>query len=353
MTSSLLTYSRLATLRHCPRKHYLRYEVGLARDMAVDYLRLGAAFHRGVECHHIGKTREAAIVEALQPYSSVPPGVDPYDWDIDCQIVRQLLAGHFWRYENDELELVAAEQIFRIPLRNPDTGATSRTFELAGKIDAIVRLPDGRKAVLEYKTAGEDIGPDSDYWLRLRGDAQISTYVLAARSLGHDVGVVLYDVTRKPTIRPCRIPLLDEDGHKIVLSAQGERVYTKQGTPRQTSDTALGYVLQTRPETPAEYGRRLLGDIGERPDYYYQRREVPRMDDDLLEFQYELWQQSQQLLETRRHGRWYRHVTRDCRQCEFAGLCLNNVRVDPAAPPSGFTILTDVHPELTEENHEH
>lgn len=352
MSSPLLTYSRLATLRACPRKHYLHYEVGLARDTAADYLRLGAAFHLGLERYHAGQEPDVAIGEAVQSYACLPPGVDPYEWDIERETVTQLLAGHFWRYENDELEFMAAEQTFRVPLRNPNTGAVSRTFELAGKIDAIARLPDGRLAVVEYKTAGEDIGPDSDFWLRLRGDAQISTYMLAALALGYDVNTVLYDVTRKPTIRPHQIPLLDDDGQKIVLDATGQRVYTKQGKPRQTGDAASGYVLQTRPETPAEYGERLLADIGARPDYYYQRREVPRMDDDLVECQYELWQQAQQLIEMRRHGRWYRHVTRACNQCEFAGLCLNNVQVDPASPPSGFTILTDVHPELREENHD-
>jgi hypothetical protein len=42
-------------------------------------------------------------------------------------------------------------------------------------------MADGRLAVLECNTAGEDVGPDSDCWLRLRYDGQISLYFLAAR----------------------------------------------------------------------------------------------------------------------------------------------------------------------------
>lgn len=348
MTNDLLTYSRLATLRQCPRRHYLRYEIGLARVEQPDYFRIGHAFHRGLELASMGKDQDEAIHDAIEEsYGIMPPEANAHIWDVELQTVVQLLAGHFWRYESDELEIVATELPFRIPLHNPDTGAQSRTFSLAGKIDAIARMPDGRLALLEYKTVGEDVSPDSDYWLRLRGDAQISTYMLAAMALGYDVVIVLYDVTRKPTIRPSQIPLLDDDGQKVVLDAAGERVFTKQGKPRQTSDTAAGYVLQTRLETPAEFGARLLADIGERPDYYYQRREVPRLADDLEECRYELWQQSQQLIEMRRHGRWYRNVAHNtCAYCQFAGLCLNNVHVTPENPPSGFTILADVHPEL-------
>lgn len=342
----LATYSRLATLRHCPRKHYLRYEIGLTRDTDADYLRTGGAFHKGRELLNRGAPRDEAIWQAVASYDTPPLSVEPYDWQVERETVVQLLVGHAWRYERDELEIVAPELPFRVPLRNPDTGAPSRSFMLAGRIDAIVRLPDGRLAVLEYKTAGEDVGPDSDYWLRLRGDAQISTYMLAARDLGHDVATVLYDVTRKPTIRPHQIPLLDEHGDKIVLDARGERVFTKQGKPRQTTSVSDGYVLQTRPETPEEYGARLIDDITQRPDYYFQRREVPRSDDDLLECQYEIWHQAQQLLDMRRHGRWYRNVTRQCANCEFAGLCLNNVHVTPDDVPSGFVILENVHPEL-------
>lgn len=347
-----VTHSQLATLRQCPHKHYLRYELGLARAVSANYLRLGQAFHLGLERYHRSREPETAIGEATQSYATVPPNVDPYEWDIERETVAQLLTGYFWRYANDDLEIVAVEQTFNIPLRNPATGKSSRTFNLAGKIDAIARLPDGRLAILEYKTAGEDISPDSNYWLRLRADAQISVYMLGALGSGWNVSTILYDVTRKPTIQPRQNPMLDSDGYKIVLDSQGERVYTKQGKPRQTGDAALGYTLPTQPETPTEYGARLLADIGARPDYYYQRREVSRTEDDLLECQHELWQQSQQLIEIRRHGRWYRHVTRDCTFCEFVGLCLNNVRVDPASPPSGFVILNNVHPELGKEGND-
>ena len=305
----LLTSTRLATLRRCPKQHYYRYELGLSRKRTADALRIGSAFHQGRELYNSGVDPAEAIEQVAQNYAQAPGWINPTAWQVEEDTLRQLLTGHFWRYQNDDLEILEVERQFEIPLKNPHNGATSRSFVLAGKIDAIVRLADGRLAVLEYKTAGEDIGPDSDYWLRLRCDPQISQYVVAARSLGYDVAAVLYDVTRKPTIRPRSKP---------------------------------------QPETPQQYGVRLLKDIGIRPDYYYQRREIPRLEDELAAFQLELWQQAKQLLDSRRHKRWYRNVQRfTCGTCEFADLCLNGVNVTRGEVPAGYQYLSNVHPELT------
>ncbi|MBK8915022.1 MAG: PD-(D/E)XK nuclease family protein [Phycisphaerales bacterium] len=323
----LLTSTRLATLRRCAKQHYLRYELGLSRVRTSDALRLGAAFHRGLERYNRGADPADAIVDAVAEYEFVPDWADSFEWDVEREIIQQLLAGHFWRYEKDDVEIIAVERTFELPLVNPQSGRPSRAFVIAGKIDAIVRLADGRLAVLEYKTAGEDIAPDSDYWPRLRCDPQISQYVLAARALGFDVATVLYDVTRKPTISPLRATPLDK------------RKYTKDGR--------LYAAQRENDETPEEFGQRLLVDVGDRPDYYFQRREVPRLEDELAEFQAEVWQQAKQLLDARRHGRWFRNVHRfTCGTCEFANICLNGVRVTSGTAPAGFQILTNVSPEL-------
>jgi len=311
-----LTATATSSLRRCPRQHYLRFELGLSRIRKATPLRFGGAFHYGLELYRSGLSRDLAIETACCDYATCPEWADPTGWAVEREALAALLAGHFWRYQDDDIEQVAVEQTFEIPLINPDTGAASRTFVVAGKIDGIVRLPDGRLAVLEYKTAGEDVSPDAEYWLRLRCDGQISLYVLAARALGHDVATVLYDVTRKPTIR------------------------------------------LRKAETPEQYGERLLKDIGDRPDYYFQRREVPRLEDELAECRAELWQQAQLILETRRRAArlpdpsraWFRNVSRlTCGYCEFSGLCLGAVHIDPANPPSGYEVLADPHPELVTE----
>jgi hypothetical protein len=269
-------------------------------------------------------------------YAACPEYIDAYDWAMELEIVGSLFGGYAWRYELDDVKVLETELQFEVPLINPETGAASRTFHLAGKLDAIAQLADGR----------EDIGPESDYWLRLRVDPQISQYVVAARAIGHNIETVLYDVTRKPTIRPRQIPEVDGDGLKIVTDdATGERVLNKNGSPRQTGGE--GMTVKSRPETPEEFGKRLLDDIGERPDYYYQRREIPRLEDDLLEFNLEVWQQAKHLMDCRSNHRWFRNAGRwTCPFCEFADLCLQSIHVDPGLPPAGYEILSRVHPEL-------
>jgi hypothetical protein len=311
--STRLTSTSQSALKKCLRLYFHRYVLKLSRIRSATPLRFGSAMHKGQELRNKGANQEAAIAGATVDYATCPDWADPVEWAVECETVKALLAGHFWRYSQDNVQFLAVEQSFEIPLVNPDTGAVSRSFTLAGKFDGLVRLPDIRTAVMEYKNVGDDIAPGSEYWLRTRADGQINQYVLGARALGHDVSTVMYDVCRKPSIRL-----------------------------RQN-------------ETPAQFGQRLLDDIGERPDFYYQRREVPRLDEELAQFQAELWQQAQQLLEIRRRAErlgdpahaYFRNVGKmTCSYCEFADLCLGGVRVDPANPPAGFQVLSDPNPEL-------
>jgi len=343
-----LTHSAMSCARRCLRQFYYRYELGLRGKREASALRTGGAIHHGLELWSKGATPEAAVLAATEGYTTCPAWADPYDWSIERETVANLLAGYFWRYGEVAMEYVEIEKPWVMPLGNPQTGRESRTYELAGKRDGIVRTQDGRLFVLERKTTGEEIGPDSDYWLRLRCDQQISLYVISALQQGHDVSGVLYDVIRKPTIRPRQVPLLDEDGLKVVVDEQtGERIVNKDGKPRQSPGP--GMKLAARPESPEEYGSRLLGDIEERPDYYYQRREVPRLEDDLGECRLECWQQAKLLSDCRRWGRWFRNVGRNtCSFCEYANLCLQSITVDPEVPPDGFEIVSDVNPELSE-----
>jgi len=210
-----------------------------------------------------------------------------------------------------------------MPLINPATGASSRTYVLRGKIDG---LAPGY--VIEHKTTSESVAPDSDYWLRLRVDPQLAMYVLAARWMGRDVGKVWYNVIKKPTIKPHR------------ATPEDKRKYKKDGT--------LYANQRTEDETPAEWGDRLAADIASRPEYYYARREIPVLDDQLAEFRADVWGQAKMLTECRRNGYWFRTVGRwSCGYCDYAELCLHSVEVDPAAPPAGFEIVENLHPELS------
>jgi hypothetical protein len=344
-----LTNSCVSCARRCLRQFYYRYILGIGRLKIGGALRIGGAFHKGAELWRKGTPADEAITAAVAGYLECPEWADVTEWSIECVTVRGLLRAYMEHYAGDQLEYVAVEVPFRLPLCNPDSFGKSRTFDWAGKIDAIVKW-EGRTVLSEIKTTGDSIEPDSDYWQRLRIDPQPSGYVLASRELGYDVQSVIYDLIRKPSIRPLAIPLTDDSGTKIVLNAAGERVKTKDGRKfRETADAALGYALQTRPETPEEFEARLYQDCKDRPSHYFARREIPRLEDSLEEYKRELWQASQLILECKRHGIWIRNVSKaTCTGCEYFDPCTNSIKLDINNLPPQFQVLPSLYAELEE-----
>jgi RecB family exonuclease len=330
--SQLLTHSRMACAKLCLRKHYYSYEIGMRPDRDSAPLRFGSAYHNALEIYDLAG-HDAAFEAIDANYADRPPYIPDDEWQTEREKVRRLFAAHLWRWENEQYEVIATEQTFEMPLRNPDTGASTSNFTLGGKIDRIIRLADGREAVQEYKTTSEDIADGATYWRRLRLDSQISLYLLAARNLGHASATVIYDVTRKPTIKPKRITKAEQKK----IAETGE--YFGEPVEDRTVET----------ETPAMYGARLTADIADRPDHYFARHEIPRLDSDLDEFAAELWQIQQTLRECQKNNRWYRNADACIRwgsPCEYFDLCSNGH--DPATDgvPAGFVLLSSPHPEL-------
>lgn len=343
----LLTFSRTSTFGVCRKKEWWAYEEGIRKKTDAKALRMGSAGHEGLDVLAKTNDLEQAVAAVRAEYEHTPEAYDENDWRIEEETMVRLVCGYYWMWGESGITSLASEQTFRLPLVNPDTGACSQLFDLAGKIDGIVSLEDGRLAVKESKFLGENHGPDSDLQRRLRIDHQISLYVHAARQLGHAVGTVLYDVVRKPSIKPSLIPLLDSNELKIVFDVYGARVYNAIHKPRQTASTKDGYVLQSRLMTVEEWGEKLNADIAERPNWYFNRIEVPRLDDEIKEALAEVWQVQKTLREAQRTGRWFRTVNRNsCNFCSYFELC--SCKFDPAASPlpDGFVRVDDVHPEL-------
>jgi len=354
VSDNRLTYSRLRRAKSCLRKHFLLYELALKPEREAAPLRMGAAFHKGQELA-ARLPADEAILQAVADYDAGPPldfdEEQAHGWWIERETVARLLAGHFWRWSEMErqMEVIWTEKTFEIPLVNPETGQPSRTWLLAGKRDKVVRLPDGRLAIVEYKTTSSDLARDGDYWKRLVIDSQVSLYWLSALDDGLGVETVLYDVTRKPTIRPREVAVTGESGKKIVMDSGGERVFNQDGAPRQSASSKQGYELLSRMEMPEEYGTRLTEDLGRRPDYYFGRREIPRLQGDLDEARYELWQWGKILRECQRHGRWPRN-TGACMgfgRCVCWDLCTGGFDPADGIVPEGWMQVEDVHPELS------
>lgn len=294
----------------------LRYELALAPEQEELSLRVGTAFHDAKEALDIGADPWAAITKHGT--------LDEYD----AALVAAMVTVHGERWTGDTLEVIASELSFDLPLRNPDTGASTPVWRIAGKIDRIYRLPSGILAVQDYKTTTDDISPGSDFWLRLSLDQQMSIYVLAARELGYDVQTILYDVTVRPLLRPYRKTPDD----KIQLK--------KDGTPYANT--------RMHNETPFEFTVRVAEAMRAEPDRYFARHEIARLDADLEETRAEIWSQQLQMREMQRSGRWYRNPGA-CVQpfrCQFLPICAQR-HTSQTLVPRGFQRLESVHPELT------
>jgi hypothetical protein len=312
----ILTHSRAACFRACPRRHLFRYEYGLRPVIESAPLRLGKAFALAVEADAKGLSVEDALSGRLE---------DPFE----AALLAAMWTTHRARWAEEPVEHVAAELPFELPLVNPATGMPSRIWRLGGKIDRIVRLADGRLALMEYKTTSRDFAPGAVYWLRLQLDAQLSLYLLAARELGYDIGTVLYDVTRRPALRPQKATPTESRKY-----TKGGRLYVAQ---RETD------------ETPEKYATRVSTAMQEDPFSHFARVEIARTDADLVECRAELWNEQLSLREAQRSGRWFRNpeacVSATGQVCDYLSVC-QMTDLDTRTP-QGFRRTVEMHEELS------
>lgn len=337
-----LTHSSMTCAKTCLRMYQFRYVHGVVRQAVDSPLRIGSLVHLGLE---IGKKPEEA---------EVPDWCDDedaiYKMHCDYEMACGMLQAYFEYWGDGNVEVIENEKEFKVPIMNPETSGLARNFGASGKIDKIVKTPDGRICIMEHKTTSEDLDPEGTYWRRLRMDQQISHYILGARMAGIQVeSSVLYDVIRRPQYKPKNIPVLDEKGEKIVrYDETGERVFKKNGDPRKSAGEGMS--LEVRSETPTEFGFRVYTEMNADPEKYFCRREIPRLDADLTEYQFELWQQQKLLAECINNGYFYRNTSaciRYQKPCQYFDLCTQGIEVEDNIAPLGFEFERP-HSELSD-----
>jgi hypothetical protein len=249
------------------------------------------------------------------------PTLDPYE---HARISASMI-GYDSRWRDTEMEVFEVEHEWEMPLLSP-RGRESRTWTLAGKIDAVVRVA-GEVLVLEHKTSSEDISPGSDYWQRLHMDGQVSTYIESASRQYGGVSRCIYDVLGKPRLRP------------ELATPVESRKYTKAG--------ALYASQRDTDETPDAYHQRCLQDISERPEAYYQRGLVVRLERDMVEHRADLWSVAVTLREALREDVWPRNpeacTDRYRRLCAYYPVCTGAAELVEGE----MYMRSELHPELS------
>lgn len=254
MDVQLITNSRMRTLQTCQRLHQIQYVLGyrpIERSYALDW---GTLMHKLLEAwwkaYQAGRPG-AALSDAFESLDTAEAD------DLDKAKARVVMAGYDarWAPAMADIEVLAVEQEF-----NYDSG---RGYNLAGKIDGIIRR-QGQELILEHKNTSADFGPGESYWTKLRMEPQVSQYFRGAVSLGYQPTGCLWDVIRRPEIKPFK------------ATPEASRKYTKDGrlyANQRASD-----------ETPEEFTDRLLQQISNSPEDWYARQVVVRLQDELTQF---------------------------------------------------------------------
>lgn len=273
----MLTASAIKTYLDCPRKYQWQYVERIRPIKKSDALWFGTLYHAVLERLDLGVEWDNIVRYVLTNASD----------DVQAHQVLRLAAG---KPPDDGYEVIETEGVFKTEIGG---------VPVTGKRDRIVRLPDGRRALQEYKTSSEDISPGSMYWRRLRMDIQISLYMISS---GTDC--VIYDVARKPSIR------------------------------------------QKKTETVEEYSQRLADDIASRPEWYYRKEEIPRMRADTESAVSDVVD-IDRLVSLAVYPRNTASCTR-YGECPYFQSCSVN-RQPTDGVPVGFERLETAHPELSDE----
>lgn len=267
--------------------------------------------------------------------------------DVLAARARGLMVGYHARWVGSGWQTVAVGPVFHLPIVNPATGWHSRTFTQAGRCDAVIER-GGRRYLLKWKTVGEQIdSAKAPFWGRLAVDAQTGIYVLAQQEQAAPVRGVVYDVLRRPQIRPRQIPKgsakRSEGGNRGTLLE-----VRKQGTyfGRPVAPGLCEAVLRGAGREVSElYAMRIAADALARPGRYFQRRTVRSSREQLAGHGAELWQTAVEIRLTGRAGRHYRNsdacMTYNT-PCCFLPICSGRDAPDSVR----WQPRRSIHPEL-------
>lgn len=271
-----LSHTRLGVFLACQEKYNWGYEHRLEPAVKSAALDMGAAFAHALE--HADPRAGADLLldqhKALQAEHASNPWVTVPDTgvaEINATTVLAAADAYLRYYGHSDVQ---REITMRARVRNPVSGAGSRTFDVQARIDGL-----SGDRLIEDKFTGrvEAVTPR-----RLLLDRQVTLgCYLHWRTTGETIREVAYRMTKKPSIK------------------------------------------RTQKETHDGFLERLVADYGERPEFYLHEFTLTRTPEDFLRLEQELWTWSEQIRAARRDGVFPRNTAAcaDFGGCQFLALC--------------------------------
>jgi hypothetical protein len=267
-----LSHSSLNAQLACTQLYAYEYVDKIEPIVQRASRRLGAAFAKALEAGD-----PAVGVRHLEE-NTVALGQQEVDqFRIDSAIVKAASGLYLATYTREE----AREFGYRVRLRNPHTGAYSRTYDLEGYADGLVRTLRGW-TLIEDKFVGQL----TDLQIKkLPLDRQLALECYGIwRATGKPVTDVQYRFTRKPSIK------------------------------------------QRKGETVDQFVERIATDYETRPDFYLREESFRRSSADLVRVEAELWQWADQRRQAEKARIYPRNSSRcvEFGGCPFMPLCIGD-----------------------------
>lgn len=301
-----ITYSALATFRNCRKRFYWRYVRELAPIQKDPALRFGTLWHSCTE-----RLDNGADLPAVMAFvdESLPERATDREQRKFWHLLNAMLAAYVRKYSNQADQIVAAEKKFEHPIFNPKTGAPSKTFVMAGKVDLIFER-DGKRYIRERKTAANI---DQSYIERLWTDFQSQLYAyFIEQAEGVKIYGVEYDVVVKAKLQQSEGETEEE------FKVRFEEACKKNKSGKSSATRQL-------PESDEDFAKRLAEKYQD-PQLLH-REPLLFSKDDLDELRSDLWELTQAILEARRRNAWYKN-TSQCwaynKPCPYFALCRSN-----------------------------
>lgn len=330
----LLTPSRAKSYSACPRRHHYAYTLGIRSSSSGSAAtRFGTAAHQAIEAYWRERAAGTDLSVDADGHVKLWPSVetalaDHFDVLGEEPFVklRALLDLYCASWNERAVEVLAVEREFQLPLLHPRSKKPHPYYALGGKIDLLVRLEDGRVALIDHKTTSSDPGAGGEYRRRLLLDPQPTIYTLGVETFGHSVDLIIYDVLVRPR------------EERLLATPPEKRKYTKDGK--------LYAAQREHDESVDEFEFRIRSAVFERPGDYFTSFEVPKPAAEIAAVQMNLWAIASEMLRAEELGfaRQNAGACFDYGGCEYLSVCTREAAIDD---PRLF-IRVGPSPELTE-----
>lgn len=298
-----ISYSMLSAWLACRERAKLHYQMGLRKKADRAEARdIGSEFHEGLDLFYTRLREEGRVVtpEAISHFYAsrfekheeamrdAPDGVDQLrSLSHAIQISEPMLRGYVdrWAEVDQDREWPISEGEFVVPA--PGKWGEEGVV-LHGYWDGVFVNKAGETWVFETKTKSR-ISEAS--MVRLPLDLQLAVYHHAAEHyLGHPAVGSVYNIVMRPQLRQ------------------------KKGRKKDRSDA----------ETDKQFRQRVIDDINDRQEHYFQRFEIPMEPDEIKDGRNQLIEIIGEFMEWQRGRRPTYRTSHSCEnpfRCSFLELC--------------------------------